>query len=285
MDALINDIRYGFRMLLKNWSFTLIAVIALALGIGGTTALFSVVNEILVHPLPFPDADRILVVEEGDRTTGEGGGAFSPPNYLDVASSTKDIFSQIAGTRNWAGNLTGGSRPERVSGTMTTSSLFPLFGIQPLIGRYLQPQDEKPGFNHVVVLGHSLWKRRYGEDRTIVGKKVFIDNEPYTIVGVMPPNFSSEEMFGDLFLTSPWGVPNHPLAPFDDPHTMRDRHYMDVYARLKPGITIERARAQGNVVGKILEKNDPKSNRDKSVVVELLKQYEDRKSTRLNSSH
>lgn len=273
MDALINDIRYGFRMLLKNWSFTLIAVVALALGIGGTTALFSVVDEVLLHPLPYSDPDRIVSVERSERSTGVGGGVFSPANYIDFAASTQNAFAHIASSRGWSGSLTGSARPERVSGTMVTASFFPIFGVNPLIGRYLLPQDEKSGSAHVVVLGYGLWHRRFGGDRSILERKVFLDGEPYTVVGVMPQSFDND-LFGDLWLPSPWGVPTHPLVPFEDPRGMRDRHYLDVWARLRSDVPIERASAQANAVGEILEKKYPDSNPDFGVRLQRLKDYE-----------
>ena len=151
MESIFQDLRYGWRMLWKSPGFTVVAVIALALGIASTTAIFSVVDTVLLHPLPYPDSSRILSVSASERSTGAGGGAVSPANYLDWAAQNH-VFSYMAASRSWPLNLTGGDRPERVRGTVTTADFFPLFGVRPVLGRTLLPDDNKPGNDHVVVL-------------------------------------------------------------------------------------------------------------------------------------
>jgi hypothetical protein len=168
METLLQDLRYGVRMLRKSPGFTFIAVAALALGIASTTAIFSVVDTVLLHPLPYPEANRILSVSESDRTTGEVGGSPSPANYLDWQAQNH-VFAYMAASRGWPVNLTGGERAEQARGTMTSPDFFPLFGVRPLLGRALLPDDSQPGKEHVVVLGSGLWKRRFGsEDRKSV---------------------------------------------------------------------------------------------------------------------
>src|SRR5271170_7874540 len=233
-------------MLRKSPGFTAIAVIALALGIASTTAIFSVVDVVLLHPLPYPDANRILSVGESQRSTGEGGGAPSPADYLDWAAQNH-VFASMAASRGWPVNLSGGDRPERVRGTMTTASFFPVFGVPAMLGRTLLPADETAGNDRVVVLGYGLWKRRFGGDRNLVGSDITLDGQPYTVVGVMPPGFNPDE-YGELWLPSHWGVPAHPLSPNEDPRQARDRHYLDSWARLKPGVTLQQARQEMDAI-------------------------------------
>src|SRR5215212_7668163 len=168
MKTLIYDLRYGIRMLLKNPGFTFAALITLALGIASSTAIFSVIDGVLLHPLPYPDSENIVVIHPTDRKTGRESGAFAPANYLDYAAQS-DVFTEMSASRGEQFSLSDGDRPERVRGTMATSNIFPLFGVTPILGRALQPSDEQPGRSHVVVLSSGLWARRYGSDRNIIG--------------------------------------------------------------------------------------------------------------------
>jgi len=256
METLLQDIRYGLCMLRKNPGFTAVAAIALALGIASTTAIFSVVDVVLLHPLPYPDADRI--VEVGETYRGIDSGDASPANYLDWASENH-VFSQMAALRWWSGALTGGDRPERVPGAMVTASFFPLFGVNPILGRGLLPDDEKPGNEHVVVLSYGLWQRRFASDRSLVGRNITLNGERYAVIGVMPPQYSPDQD-GELWLPSPWGVPTHPLAPDKDPRQFRDRSYLAVWGRLKPGVSLQQARAEMSAIGGRLAKQYPDSN-------------------------
>ena len=207
METLLQDLRYGLRMLRKSPGFTLIAVAVLALGIASTTAIFSVVDTVLLHPLPYPDANRILSVRESYTSTGERFSS-SPANYLDWQAQNH-VFSYMAASRGAPVNLTDGERPERVRGVMTSTDFFPLFGVPPILGRTLLPEDNRPGNDHVVVLGSGLWKRRFGSDPALVGKNIMLNGEPYTVVGVMRATFNPDD-YGELWLPSAWGVPAHP---------------------------------------------------------------------------
>lgn len=258
MNTLIQDVRYALRQLRKSPGFTAVAVIALALGIASTTSIFSVVDTVLLHPLPYPESDRIVSLAETDRSNGGSRFDSSPANYLDWAAQNH-VFSEMAAGRGWQCNLADGDRPERIRGTMTTASFFPLFGIHPLLGRSLLAEDEQPGHDRVVVLSHSLWKRRYGANRALVGQDITLDSQPYTVIGVMPPNFSPDE-YGELWVPSPWGVPTHPLVPNEDPRPMRDRNYLSVWARLKPGTTLQHASTEMSTIAGRLEKQYPDAN-------------------------
>jgi len=263
METLIQDLRYGLRMLGKSPGFTSIAVIALALGIASTTAIFSLVDTVLLRPLPYPESNRILNVSLSQRSTGAGGGAVSPADYLDWAAQNH-VFSYMAASRGWPVNLSGGDRPERVRGTVTTGDFFSLFETRPLFGRTLTPQDNTPGNDHVVVLGYGLWKRSFGADRSTVGRNIAVNGASYTVVGVMPVNFNPDG-YGELWLPSRWGVPVNLLRPDQDPRSVRDSHYLDAWARLKPGVTLQQARDEMDAIARQLEKQYPNEDNDTGV--------------------
>jgi putative ABC transport system permease protein len=267
METVLNDIRYGLRTLRKNPGFTAVAVLALALGIASTTAIFSVIDEVLLHPLPYPDSNHILNVSQADRVTGERAEVVSPANYLDYVAQNQ-VFSEMAAARAWDAALTGGDRPERVRGLMTTASFFPLFRVNPLFGRWLLPDDGKPGNEHVVVVGYNLWQRRFGADRNLVGQNITLNGEQYTVVGVMPANYApggNEDSREEFWLPSAFGVPVQPLRPREDPRPYRDWNYLDCWARLKPGITLQQARAQMDALALRLEQQYPDENKDRGV--------------------
>jgi putative ABC transport system permease protein len=265
MNTLIYDLRYGLRMLLKNPGFTFAALITLALGIASSTAIFSVIDGVLLHPLPYPDSEKIMVVDQTVRSTGARGGASAPANYLDWAAQS-DVFSQMSASRGEQCSLSDGDRPERVRGTMTTASIFPLFGVSPMLGRALQPSDEQPGHNRVVVLSSELWARRYGSDRNIIGREISLNDQPHTVVGVMPPNYMPDG-YGELWIPSAFGLPTNSVEPNVDPRLIRGSNYLDVYARLKPGVTLEKARSEMDAISRRLETQYPDDNRDTGVRV------------------
>ena len=265
MTTLIYDLRYGVRMLLKNPGFTLAALITLALGIASSTAIFSVIDGVLLHPLPYPDSEKILVLDPTQRSTGTPGGAFAPANYIDYAAQN-DVFTQVSASRGEQFSLSDGDRPERVRGTMATSNLFPLFGVTPILGRTLLPSDEQPGHSHVVVLSSELWARRYGSDRNIIGREITLNDEPHTVVGIMPPNYLPDG-YGELWVPSAFGIPTNSLRPNVDPRPIRGSNYLDVFARLKPGVTLEKARAEMDAISRRLEQQYQNDNQDVGIRV------------------
>lgn len=268
MNILIQDLRYGLRMLFKNPGFTFAALVALVLGIASSTAIFSVIDGVLLHPLPYPESEKIVTLSQTVRSTATASGASSPANYIDWLAQN-DVFSSMAAARGAQTDLTDGDRPERVRSTTTTSSLFPLFGVAPLLGRALLPADEQPGHDHVVVLSSELWARRYGADKSVIGREISLNGEPHTVVGVMPPNYSPDG-YGELWVPSPWGVPANSLRLNVDPRPIRDSNYLDVWARLNPGVTLEGARTQMDAIGRRLENQYPAENRDTGVRVTRL---------------
>jgi putative ABC transport system permease protein len=266
----MNDVRFALRKLRQFPAFTFIALLTLALGIASSTAIFSVIDAVMLRPLPYPDSGRIVSISQTARSTGIAFESSSPANYLDWAAQN-DVFASMAASRREQVSLTDSDRAERVRATMTTSSLFPLFGVSPLLGRTLLPSDEQPGHNHVVVLGHELWARRYASDREIIGRDILLNDESYTVVGVMPSNFTPDG-YGELWIASEFGVPTNSVRPKTDPRPIRDSSYLDVYARLKPGVTLQRARAQMDAIARRLETLHPNENRDTGIRAILLQE-------------
>src|SRR3954452_12200410 len=274
METTLRDVRYGLRMLRKNLGFTVVAVIALMLGIASTTVIFSVINGVLLRPLPYPDADRLVLITLKDRTSNAPHDAVSPANFTDWQKQN-DVFAAMAASRGWQGNLSEGDMPERLRVTMATSSLFEVFAVKPILGRTLQPADEQPGRANVVVLSEGLWARRFGSDRNIIGREIRFDGEPRTIVGVMPASFSPDD-YGELWVPSPFGVPTHSLRPTKDPRPLRDSNFLDAYARIKPGVTLQQAQAQMSAIMARLEREYPDDNMGQDVVLTPL--HEDKVS-------
>ena len=174
----MTDLRFAFRQLLKSPAFTLVAVLTLGLGIAASTAVFSVVDAVLLHPLPYPHSEQIVTVAQTVRSTGVSYGDASPANFIDW-SAQNSVFSAMACGRSSARSLSGGEQPESVRATTVSGQFFSLFQTAPLLGRTLGPEDAKPGNEHVVVLGHALWTRLYAVDRGVIGKELLLDGEKY----------------------------------------------------------------------------------------------------------
>ena len=237
MNTLLQDIRYGFRMLRKSPGFTFVALLTLALGIGANTAIFSVVNATLLRPLPYEDPSQIVLLW-GTNPRGfgwRGKTGFSAPNFLDYKEQNK-VFEEMGAFIGSSGfTLTGTDAAEHIKSGNVTSDFFKVLKVQPILGRSLIPEDEQVGRDHVVVLSHRFWQRRFGASQNIVGQTIQLDATPYTVVGVLPPGFefSIPDFFGQKDLWVPAILPN------DD----RSHNYISVLARLKPGVTLRMAQA------------------------------------------
>ncbi len=262
---MLNDLRYAFRLLLKSPAFTIVAVLTLALGIAASTAIFSVVDAVLLHPLPYPQSEQLVSLAQTDRSTGESSEDAAPANYLDWAGQNT-VFSAMAASRGWQANLAGTGEPERLRTTMASSQFFTLFGVQPILGRTFGTEDAKPGNANVAVLSYPLWSRRYGADRGIIGRDIILDGEKFNVIGVMPASFSPDD-YGELWVPSPWDVPTHQLAPNDNPRAFRGRSYLDIWGRLKPGVTLQQARTEMSTIGLRLEKQYPDDDQNTGVAV------------------
>ena len=232
MGNLIQDVRYGARVLLKTPGFALVAVLTLALGIGANTAIFSVVNAVLVRPLGYPDAERLVKVWEDESARGLSSQAtVAPGNYFDWKSQNQTL-ERMAASEFRAFNLTGDGEPERVIANGVEANYFSLIGVRPAIGRDFLPEEDAPGGAKSAVLGHGLWQSRYGGDPAVLGRNILLNGEAYQIVGVMPAGFE----FGGARL---WV----PLALATEQVTNRSWHNLEVVARLKPSVTVEQANA------------------------------------------
>src|SRR5262249_42987575 len=189
MNNLIQDIRFGLRMLLKSPSISIVATIALALGIGANTAIFSVVNAVLLRPLPFPNPDSLFAVFETDTQRGQIRGSHSYPNFMDLRSQNT-VFEHVASYHGSDYILTGRGEPARLQGSVVTADLFSLLGVSPLLGRTFVPDDDKPSDSgRVVMLSEQLFRKRFNSDPSILNQAITLDGRPFTVVGVMPASF------------------------------------------------------------------------------------------------
>ncbi|HSE99018.1 MAG TPA: ABC transporter permease, partial [Blastocatellia bacterium] len=188
METLIQDIRYALRVIIKNPGFSSIAVLALALGIGATSAIFSVVNSVVLRPLPYKNPERLMAIWEQVIQRDVPELPISYANYKDWAEQNQ-VFDQIAIFSFTGFNLAGAGEPERVFGVRSSANLFSLLQESPMLGRAFTDEEDRVGAPPVVVLSHSLWQRRFSSDREIVGKSITLNNQGYTVVGVMPAGF------------------------------------------------------------------------------------------------
>ncbi len=255
MRTLLQDVRYGLRLLARSPGFTAIALLTLMLGIGATAAMFSVVDAVLLRALPYRDPQRLVSVFEDASGTGFPRNTPAPGNYADWRAQTQ-IFSGVAATLERVYSLTGGpegqhGEPENLDGTAVTQNLFSVLGVEPVLGRVFLPEEDRPGAPHVVLIGHGLWQRRFGGDPNLVGRAITLNNEKYTVVGVMPPGFSYP--FRDPELWTPAAFTPERLAN-------RGAHYLTVVARLQPGVTVAKANAELRVLCNRLARAYPDTN-------------------------
>ncbi|MGC2890602.1 MAG: ABC transporter permease [Candidatus Acidiferrum sp.] len=248
MSKLLQDVRYAFRLLAKNPGFTAIAILTLALGIGANTAIFSVVNGVLLRPLPFRDPSRLVLIAEKSSFPVI---STSYENYMDWRDQSHS-FESMEATRGGAITLTGAGEPERLNVQMATAGLFPMLGINPHIGRTFLPEEDRAGGTPVVLLSSGLWQRRFGGSQDIIGKAINLDSQPYTVVGVLPSGFQILQP-ADVFLPfMPWAR----TLPDD-----RNWHPGIIpLARLKPGVCRAQARAEMVGITKRLEQQYPDYN-------------------------
>ena len=247
MGSLLKDIRYAIRLLIRKPGFTAVAVVTLALGIGANTMIFSVVNAILLNPLPFPDSERLVRLGESH---GNYSGNFTYASFIDLGNETETI-ENISAARFWSDNLTDGNEPEQVSIMLVSANFFRAFGVHPQLGRTFLPEEDTPGRDKVVVMSHRLWQRRYGGDPNVIGKTIKVGVNERTIIGVMPSGFESSVLFpGQYDLWTP-------LVPGGQLHDNRRSHLLAVVGRLKPQVTIEQAETELRAVAAGIEQMNP----------------------------
>ena len=248
MGTLGQDLRYGLRMLAKSPGFTAAALLTLTLGIGATAAIFSVVDAVLLRSLPFRDPDRLVTVYEDISKMGFPRNTPAPGNYADWKAQTQ-IFEDTAAVVWQVYDLSGkGEEPEKLEGQLATYNLFSLLGVKPELGRVFLAEEDRPGATHVVLISHDLWKRRFAEDRKIVGREILLNNEKYTVVGVMPSGFHFP-----VKETEVWTPARFTAQALSN----RGDHYLRVFARLQPGVTVEKANAELAVLLQTRKNQDP----------------------------
>ncbi len=246
METLWQDLRFGFRMLAKSPGFTAVAVLTLALGIGANTAIFSVVNAVLLRPLDYSDPDQLYVLWGHHPQIGRE--VASLPDFVDWREQNQS-FEDLAAMSRRSMNLTGRGEAERVIGARVSASLFPLLRVETIRGRAFSPEEDRPGAERVAILSHGLWQRRFGSDPAFVGETITLDGESYAVIGVAPPEFQFPGRV-EVWI---------PLAMEVDP-TERRGDFLLVLGRLKPGVTQEQAQAEMTTIAQRLEQQYPNSN-------------------------
>jgi predicted permease len=248
LERLVQDARYGLRLLRRSPAFSAVAILTLALGIGATTAILSVVDAILLRPLGYADPARLVVLLHHEDNP------VSPANYLDWKARSRS-FESMGAAEYWTPNLTTGATPEKTWALRMTPEILPMLGVRPLAGRFFLPGEAESGRDHVVVIAEGLWRRRFGADPGIVGRPITLDGEPYTVVGVMPASFQFAPF---------WATEARIWAPLDlrPRASKREASSLRVFARLRPGVSIGAARQEIASITATLEREFPGTNRD-----------------------
>ena len=260
VDILIHDVRFGVRMLRKSPGFTIVVVLTLALGVGASTAIFSAVNPILFESLPYPQADRLAMIEEAGSNGTRNAGTFGM--YRGLAERSRS-FESISVSKGWRPTITGAAEPERLEGQRVSATYFKVLGVSPVLGRDFQATDDQLNGPSVVIISHGMWQRRFGGDRTIIGRQVTLADNAYTVIGVMPSRFENvllplAEVWAplqyDLSLATAWG------------------HHLRTIGRLRPGVTVDQATREIDALGHavLLEQHPETYGRDVSFVATSL---------------
>ena len=265
METIWQDVRYGIRMLLKAPSFSIVATIALALGIGANSAIFSVVNAVLLRPLPFTNSEQLMTVWETDPQRGQERGTSSYPNFADLRAQNH-VFEHIAAYHNNDFILTGRGEPARLQGAVVSADLFPLLGMTPMIGRGFLPDDDKPNeTGRVVVLSQELFQKRFNSDQSVLNTSVTLDGTNYTVIGVMPRAFQFPIQNEPVEL---WTTVAGDASGKEPITNQRGAHFLRVIARLKPGVNQDQAQAEVNTIAARLEQQYPDTNTHKGIKLE-----------------
>ena len=261
MNTLLADIRFGLRMLLKSPTTTFVALLALTLGIGANTAIFSVVNGVLLRTFPYPDAERIVLVWEKSPRNDQN--SINLGNFFDWKDQNQ-VFTDMAIFFDRNFNLTGDGEPEEVTAQIGTTNLFSVLGTNPILGRTFVDDDGRDEQSRVVVISYALWQRRFGGDKNIVGRRIDVNERPSTIVGVMPATFGWHIQKGTQA-----SRPADIWIPFQVPNELRQRRgrFASAVARLKPGVSIDQAKQEMATIGARLAQQYPEFNTNWSVNV------------------
>ena len=258
MRSLIQDFRYGIRILTKTPAFTLVAILTLALGIGANTTIFSIVDAVLLRPLAMPEPGRVMLIQEVWQ--GRGIGGVSPGNFADIHGLNKS-FASVSASALGAYNLATEDAPERIDGERVTAEYFSTFGVAPLLGRFFSPTEDTPGHDKVVIISEGLWKTHFHQDPAIIGRSIRANDVPLTVVGVMPKSFDPLLAKSNIWLPAAFSATT--LADHDN-------HYLQVFARLKNGISLQSARAEMNVLASREQQQYPLDNKDRDFKLDPL---------------
>ena len=260
MGTLWQDLRYGLRMLTKNPGFTLVAVLAIALGIGANTTIFSCVNALLIHPFSFANQDRLVTLFEVVPDMGIKHGSVAPGNFADWRDQSQS-FEEIAAYSQRAFNLTEGEQPERVAGSRVSPRFFALLNVKAARGRTFSDEEGQVGREQVVLVKQNLWERRYGSDPNLVGRQIMIDGKAHTVIGILPRDFNFPLNGGELWT---------PLALDAKEQSVRESHYLQIIGRLKPGVTKAQAQAEIDSISQRAQQQFPETNSGRTGLVEGL---------------
>ncbi len=254
MGLFVQDLRHATRLLVRNPGFSFAATLTLALGIGANTAIFTVVDAVLLRPLPYKDPERLVMLWETEPSAPQGLFPVTWPDFVDWRAHNSVFDGIVAGTSAGA-TLTGAAEPLKLQGLEISPETFELLGVEPLRGRVFRADETQPGRNHVVILSSGLWQRAFGGDGSIVGRKVTLDGEAYDVVGIMPKGFEFPPI---------WGSRPEYWVPLDlqQPAWRKDRgnHWLWVMGRLKRGTPIEKARADMETISRRLAQQYPDTN-------------------------
>src|ERR1043166_270062 len=261
MDNLLKDIRFALRSLLRRPGFAVIAVITLAVGIGINAALFSVVNGVLLNPLPFPEPEQLVVLDQSKPNFETG--AIPYPNFLDLRKENQ-TFAAMSIFRGAAFSLIGAGEPERVQGRYVSADFCSVFGIKPVVGRGFLPHEDEPGVTSTVLISHDLWQRKFAGDRNLVDRTITLGDKTYYVIGVLPADFRFFQT-GDVFV---------PIGQLNAPALKRRGAGMGLHGigRLQPGVTVEQGRADLNRIYQNLAVIYPETNKGNGAAVGPLKQ-------------
>jgi predicted permease len=273
MSTFLQDLRYGARLLLKSPGFTLVAALSLALGIGANTTIFTLINAVLLHPLPVQDPSQLVSVWTADeRNAGNGAFGFlqtSPLNYRDYRDKN-EVFSGLAAHQGIPLNLSGGTGdPQQVFGEIVTGNFFDVLGAKPLLGRGFRPEeDQTPGAALVTVLGYGEWQKRFGGDPSLVGRTITLNGQAFTVVGIMPKEFKGTNAIGAPALWVPYMTyPQTTSGFFRESMDSRRALVFNMTGRLKPGVTLKQAEANLKTIGAQLAREYPNDNQGRNVTL------------------
>jgi predicted permease len=268
MGNLLFDLRYGLRTMLRQPRFTVVAVFTLALGIGATTSIFSIVNTIILEPLDYPESERLVRVFETE--PGFERDNLAPADFIDLS----DMNSTLEGLAGWCGSdviLIEEGIPRQVDGISVTNNFFTLLGIEAQLGRVFNPDADIPGGERVALISDALWRSSFGSDPAVVGRTLSLSDEPWLVVGILPADFDFAPGV-EIWKASRWRVPDPPVSLGPDPEAVRSAEYFNAFGRIRKGATLAQAQAEMSAIAASLAEEYPDTNQDEGIQLELMKE-------------